>query len=222
MGNLFGVRRQKPLITAQDKAILQLKQQRDKIKIYQKQTETKIAESKGLAIKLFRDGKQERALVLFRRQKFMENIIDRTEKQLETLEQLVADIEYSQVEVSVVEGLKVGSEALKQLNALMNIDDIQQMMEDTEEAAEKQKQITDLLKTERFDEDHLLDELRELQVEQTLVTLPDVPEKAVTEQPTKQIIDELPEVPDTPMFKEEEGDEKEPIEPPKRLIKEMT
>lgn len=173
MGNLFGIRRT-PRVTAQDKAILQLKQQRDKIKIYQKKTESELESNKQLALELFRNGMKERALVVMKRRRCMEEIIARTDKQLETLEQLVSDIEFTQAEVSVVEGLKTGTEALKQLNSLMNISDIQQMMEDNQEAAEKQKEISDILQrsAERFDEAELLEEL-DLMVDK----LPDVPQE---------------------------------------------
>lgn len=161
MGNLFGVRRRAPVVTAQDRAVLQLKQQRDKIKIYQKKTESDLATNKDIALRLFQSGKKDRALVLMRRKKYMEDVITRTDKQLETLEHLVADLEYTQIEVSVVEGLRVGTEALKQLNSLMNVDDIQQMMEDNEEAAAKQREISEILQrsSERFDEQDLLQEL---------------------------------------------------------------
>lgn len=167
MGNLFGVRRRAPLVTPQDRAVLQLKQQRDKIKIYQKRTEAEMANGTRLALSLFKNGMKDRALIVLRRKKMMEDILTRTEKQLATLESLVTDIEYTQVEVSVVEGLKVGTEALKQLTSLMNIDDIQRMMEDNAEAAEKQNEISAILSqtTERYDEDDLLAELEQYKKE---------------------------------------------------------
>lgn len=164
MGNLFGVRRRAPQVTKQDRAVLQLKQQRDKIRIYQKRTEHELIKSKELALKLFQNDMKERALIVMKRRKCMEDIIHRTDKQLETLQQLVSEIEFTQAEVSVVQGLKIGNEALKQLTSLMNIEDIQQMMEDNQEAAEKQKEISDLLSqsAERFDDSELLNELNAL------------------------------------------------------------
>uniref|UniRef100_A0A6G1SE14 Charged multivesicular body protein 6 n=1 Tax=Aceria tosichella TaxID=561515 RepID=A0A6G1SE14_9ACAR len=205
MGNLFGVRRRAPQITAQDRAILQLKQQRDKIKIYQKRTESELARNAELALNLFKNGMKDRAIIVMRRKKMMEDILTRTDKQLETLESLVADIEYTQIEVSVVEGLRVGSEALKQLNSLMNIDDIQQMMEDNAEAAEKQREISAILSqsSERYAEDDLLKELEKYQTEATaakLDKLPSVPsevkpapEQTVPAEETAEPILESPE-----------------------------
>lgn len=164
MGNLFGVRRKAPQVTPQDRAVLQLKQQRDKIRIYQKRTEQELIKSKELALKLFQNNLKERALIVMKRRKCMEDIIHRTDKQLETLQQLASEIEFTQAEVSVVQGLKIGNEALKQLTSLMNIEDIQQMMEDNQEAAEKQREISDILSksSERFDDSELLQELDEL------------------------------------------------------------
>ena len=50
---------------------------------------------------------------------------------------LVHDIEFSQVERQVLNGLKEGNEALKKANEMFSIDEIEQIMDDTAEAAEK-------------------------------------------------------------------------------------
>lgn len=71
--------------------------------------------------------------------------MDRTEKQLDNLEQLVHDIEFAQVERRVLDGLKVGNEALKAANAMFSIEEIEQIMDDTEDAVEKQKEIDAML-----------------------------------------------------------------------------
>lgn len=202
MGNLFGVRRRPPsvVVTAQDKAILQMKQQRDKIRIYQKKIETELESNKELATQLFRAGFKDRALVLLRRRKAMQEIVNRTDKQLETLEQLVSDIEFTQAEVSVVQGLKTGTEALKQLTNLMNIDDIQQMMEDNAEAAQKQQEISDILaqSAERFDEDDLLKELEKLADKPSA-------EPATDSKPEEPIETKIGNLPDAPKDIKEEA-----------------
>lgn len=141
-----------------------------------------MTKNKQLALELYNKGLKERALVVLRRHKCLEEILKRTETQLMTLEGLVHDIEYTQIEVSVVEGLKVGSEALKQLNSLMNIDDIQQMMEDNAEAAEKQREIDNILSKSsvRLNEDDLLAELESLKPKPA-----PVPEKEEVEEEAK-------------------------------------
>lgn len=184
MGNFFGIRRrpttQAVIVTPQDHAVLQLKQRRDTIKIYQKRIESKLEEEKELAKKLLQANMKDRALVILRKKKFMEESLKRTDAQLATLEQLVQDVEFSQIQVSVVEALKVGSAALTQLNKMMSIDDIQLILENNQEAAEKQKQILDLLgDSDRYEESELMGELEEY--DKISLKLPDVPEEKIGE-----------------------------------------
>lgn len=233
MGNLFGVRRKTPQVTNQDKAILQLKQQRDKIRIYQKKTEQELIRSKEMALKLFQNNMKERAIIVMKRRKCMEDIINRTDKQLETLQQLVSEIEFTQAEVSVVQGLKIGNEALKQLTSLMNIEDIQRMMEDSQEAAEKQREITDILSrsSERFDDCELLqelDKLRECAKPQVAESGTNTPitigrENQVQIESRDEALDakieEIPSVPDSKLITDEDQSISEHIEKEKRSAK---
>lgn len=219
MGNFFGIRRRAPAITAQDRAILQLKNQRDRIKIFQKRVDSEIKTNRDLALKLYETNMRERALLVLRRAKFLEETVARTDKQLETLEQLVSDIEYTQIEVSVVEGLKVGTEALKQLNSLMNLDDIQKMMEDNEEAAQKQKEISSILSrtSERYDEDELVKELEQIsniesnKEEEQIIDLKglpevptEIPEPPLPEESIEQDATDTPEILEQPKTKRKE------------------
>jgi charged multivesicular body protein 6 len=69
----------------------------------------------------------------------MESILDKTDNQLMTLEKLVMDIEFSQVEKTVLEGLQTGNQALKQLHDILSIDKIESILDETKEGIEKQK-----------------------------------------------------------------------------------
>lgn len=67
------------------------------------------------------------------------------ENHLETIERLTQDVEWAQVEVNVVRNLEQGNEALKSLTALLNLDDIEKMLDETKDAAETQKEISDMI-----------------------------------------------------------------------------
>ena len=78
----------------------------------------------------------------------------------------------------VLDGLKVGNEALKKANEMFSIDEIEQIMDDTAEAIEKQKEIDALLSGQlsQEDEDDVLKELDDLlATEENLEDLPEVP-----------------------------------------------
>lgn len=110
MGNLFGKKQaKKPAarVTDQDRAILQLKQQRDKLKQYQKKVLAQLDRDRDVARKLLQEGKKDKAKLMLRKKKFQESLLEKTDGQLDNLEKLVHDLEFAQVEHEVVKGLEV-------------------------------------------------------------------------------------------------------------------
>ena len=178
-------------ITDQDKAILNLKKQRDQLKQYQKKIQGVLEKEKELAKQLLKEGKKDRAKLLLRKKKFQEGLLVKTDGQLDNLERLVQDLEFSQVEQQVLDGLKEGSAALKKANEMFSVDEVEQIMFDTQESVDKQREIDELLSgaLTQEGEDDVMAELDELlEVEQKL---PDVP---TTDIETEDI--RLPEVPE--------------------------
>ena len=164
MGGIFSKDKKETRINSHDKAVLDLKLQRDKLQQYQKKVEVTLENDRKMAKKLLSEGKKDRAKLLLRKKKFHESLLAKTDGQLDNLQQLVNDLEFAQVEQEVLNGLKIGNEALKKANAMYSITEIEQIMDDTAEAIEKQKEIDALisgqLSTE--DEDEVLKELDDL------------------------------------------------------------
>merc|ERR1712088_438531 len=168
MGGIFSKDKKESRINSHDKAVLDLKLQRDKLQQYQKRIELTLETDRQMAKKLLSEGKKDRAKLLLRKKKYQESLLTRTDGQLDNLQTLVNDLEFAQVEQQVVNGLKIGNEALKKANEMLSIDEIEQIMDDTAEAIEKQKEI-DLLISGQLSAE-----------EEEDVTLPEVP----TEEPT--------------------------------------
>lgn len=96
-----------------------------------------------------------RAKLLLKKKRFQEQLLFNADRQLEKLEKLTHDIEFAQVELEVVHGLKVGNEALKKVNDSLNIEDIETILDETREGIEKQNvsktgKFTILLKCKRI------------------------------------------------------------------------
>ncbi|KDR11542.1 charged multivesicular body protein 6-A [Zootermopsis nevadensis] len=181
MGALFGKsKKQQSRVTEHDKAVLQLKQQRDEIKQYQKRIEKNLEKDKQLACKLLQAGKKERAKLLLRKKRFQEQILQRTDIQLENLEFLVHDLEFCQIEMQVINGLKVGNEALKKIHEVLNVEEVEKILDETREGVEKQQEIDDLLAGALTPED---EEAVEEELEQIIqAEMPDVPQEEPTQQ----------------------------------------
>ena len=110
MGGLFS-KKEKSRITDQDRAILGLKKQRDQLKQYQRRIEGVlekvniscfspmqiIFQDRELARKLLKEGKKDRAKLLLRKKKYQEGLLDQTAGQLDNIERLCQDLEFTQV-----------------------------------------------------------------------------------------------------------------------------
>ncbi|CAL8274132.1 unnamed protein product [Lota lota] len=184
MGNVFGRKSHPSRITEQDRAILQLKQQRDKLKQYQKRITLQLEKERLLAKQLLTDGRKEKALVLLKKKRYQDQLLEKTENQISNLERMVQDIEFIQIELKVIEGLKVGNDCLKSMHEVMSIEDVERIMDETQEAIEYQRQIDEILagSLTQEDEDAVLAELEALTQGED-VQLPDVPTEPLPEVP---------------------------------------
>lgn len=202
MGNLFGKKKQSR-VTEQDKAILQLKQQRDKLRQYQKRINLQLEKERRLAKQLLKDGKKEKALLLLKKKRYQDQLLDKTENQIGNLERMVQDLEFAQIEKKVIDGLKVGNECLKKMHEVMSIEEVERILDETQDSIEYQRQIDEMLAGSftQEDEDAVLAELEA--ITQGDVELPDVPSA------------ELPEV---PAASEEKPERDRPRKKPEREL----
>ena len=65
----------------------------------------------------------------------------------------VHDIEFAQIESQVLEGLKQGNNSLKKMQEVMSLEEVEKIMDETADAVEYQRQISDLLGGSLSDED---------------------------------------------------------------------
>ncbi|KAG5832703.1 hypothetical protein ANANG_G00293950 [Anguilla anguilla] len=204
MGNIFGRKRRPTRVTEQDRAVLQLKQQRDKLKQYQKRISLQLDKERLLAKQLLKNGKKEKALLLLKKKRYQDQLLEKTENQISNLERMVQDIEFAQIETKVIEGLKVGNDCLKKMHEAMSIEEVERIMDETQDAIDYQRQIDDMLagSLTQEDEDAVLAELEAI-TEAEEVELPEVPAESLPEVP-----EEEPEVEPEP--EPERGAKKKP------------
>ncbi|KAF7705538.1 charged multivesicular body protein 6 [Silurus meridionalis] len=185
MGNIFG-KKKRSRVTEHDRAVLQLKQQRDKLKQYQKRITLQLEKERQLAKQLLKDGKKEKAILLLKKKRFQEQLLDKTENQISNLERMVQDIEFAQIEIKVIEGLKVGNDCLKKMHEVMSIEEVERIMDETQESIEYQRQIDDILagSLTQEDEDAVLAELEA--ITQGDIELPEVPDEQLPEIPDQE------------------------------------
>ncbi|XP_070976100.1 charged multivesicular body protein 6-like isoform X2 [Oncorhynchus clarkii lewisi] len=132
-----------------------------------------------------------KALLLLKKKRYQDQLLDKTENQISNLERMCQDIEFAQIEMKVVEGLKVGNDCLKSLHEAMSIEDVERIMDETQEGIEYQREIDEMLagSLTQEDEDAVLAELEA--ITQGELDLPEVPDESLPDVP--EAADEEPE-----------------------------
>ncbi|XP_024902905.1 charged multivesicular body protein 6 isoform X2 [Pteropus alecto] len=106
---------------------------------------------------------------------------------------MVQSIEFTQIEMKVIEGLRFGNECLNKMHQVMSIEEVERVLDETQEAVEYQRQIDELLAGSftQEDEDAILEELNAITQEQ--IELPEVPSEPLPDRkPVKDLVQTRP------------------------------
>ncbi|KAI2658315.1 Charged multivesicular body protein 6 [Labeo rohita] len=149
----------------------QLKQQRDKLKQYQKKITLQMEKERQLAKQLLKDGKKEKALLLLKKKRYQDQLLDKTENQISNLERMV-----------------------------LSIEEVEKIMDETHDAIEYQKQIDEMLagSLTQEDEEAVLAELEAITQGDADLELPEVPEEELPEVPEQEPVREKEKVKKNP------------------------
>ncbi|RVD81208.1 uncharacterized protein DFL_009082 [Arthrobotrys flagrans] len=192
-------------VTAQDRAILDMKVQRDKLKAYKKRIQVVLDREHEIARECLRNDQKDKALLALRKRKFQEQLLSKTDKQLEALEQLTSNIEFALIQKDVLYGLQQGNTVLKQIEKEMSLEKAEKIMGDTEDAIAYQKQLDEIITRNMSNEDQdAVDEefesmLREAKAEQRIQqglapeevpAMPNVPNSDLVSSPVEQTEEE--------------------------------
>ncbi|CAL8141633.1 unnamed protein product [Orchesella dallaii] len=177
-----------PEMTAQT-AVLTLKVQRSEVQKYKLELVSRQLEETQIIKQLVQSGKMESAKLLLKKQKFHTYLVEESERQLESiLRQCEADditIGQKIDESQAARGVEKGGEALKQIRLLMELDNLDKILEESEESIQKQRELDRVILLSAGVEDpKFLDSLKavEKEVEEMKVTEAVAAEKAEPEE----------------------------------------
>ncbi|TRX92876.1 hypothetical protein FHL15_006282 [Xylaria flabelliformis] len=122
------------------RAILDLKNQRDKLHQYQRRITLLTDKETDIARQMLAAGDKKRALLALRRKKYQEQLLSKTDAQLAQLEQLMRNVEFALIQKDIVYGLQQGTAVLKEIHAEMGgIEHVEKLMGETADAIAYQK-----------------------------------------------------------------------------------
>ena len=162
MGNAFGKKKKKTKknrggITAQDRAVLDLKNARDKLRRFQSKLDAESDQLTTRASQLLKDGKKDRALLTLKFRRFRQDKANAVDGQLLRLEDMVSAIRWEERQSEVISALREGTDALKSLHEDMG--DVSALMDETQDQLAMEREVSALLSGDTADDSELLKEL---------------------------------------------------------------
>lgn len=161
-------------ISDEDRALLDIKAQRDQLLAQRRRLDTQVAKD-GEAIKrLVAAGQKQRAVLALKLKKNREQLSLDTEGHLRRLEVLVESVEFARVQRDTVEALAAGVATLKQIQKQIGgVDQVERLLGEHEDALEAQREINALLAgTASVEDAEALAELARYEEEARLPALP--------------------------------------------------
>jgi charged multivesicular body protein 6 len=192
-----------------DRAVLDLKNSRDRLSRYKTKTTNDCDKLLSRAQDLNKnststnaDATKNTVLNILKLRKYKLKEVENVNAQLLTIEQMVVNIQTKEEEAEVLAALKTGKNALQKLHEENTVEDVLKLMEEVEEQNEMEREINDILvgQGERAGENALTaDDMMELEAEMAAMEQEILDEKktsvAADEDTTGEV--DLPEVPDT-------------------------
>lgn len=122
-------------------------------------------------------GDKKGALFALKQKKMYDKQVQNLDNQLLTLEQQKVALENANISATVVNTMAAGTTAMRNIQATMDVDSVNDMRDDLEEQMDMTNEINDAIGQplgEAMDEDELLGELDDLVAEDTDMMMPDM------------------------------------------------
>jgi len=187
-------------ITDIDRAVLDLKNTRDKLTKYTVQLETSIEKLMIRAKTAKEQNKPKTALGLLRLKKYKQAQVESVQTQLLNVHTMIGSIDSQQQNNQIVISLKAGKDALAKLHQETTVEDVLDLMDEIKEQNEMEQEINDVLNgavpTLTADQEVAVEaEFAALQAEMEGTTTTTAP--AATEKEEEKVNDlDMPQVPD--------------------------
>lgn len=178
-----------PRVTQQDKAILQVKLQKDKLLQYQRRINVLIKSERANIKKLLKTqapSDKAMAKTILKKIKYQEILIEKTMNQILNLENMISNIEFKLIENEFLKGLSNGNEIMKKLNNELNLNKVEDIIDEFNENLQYQNEIDELLSTAVVNQDfneELDSELHQLEIE---LAMPEAPKETLVAAPAAE------------------------------------
>lgn len=183
-------------VTSKDKAVLDLKNARDRLKKYQARLDIEANQLHDSAKRLLQAGKRDRAKLALKLKKYKEQQMHQADEHLIQVLGMLDTVEWETQQLQVFEGLKAGNSILNAIHKEMTVEAVEELMLETEEAQATANEISRIIGGSLTveDEDAVLSELAEIEKMEADSLAAAMPEAPTTALETAEVSVEVPAV----------------------------
>ena len=203
MGGLFGKKKSSATLNNDEKAMLDCKLARDKIKQYIKRLEKNAALKKEKSKEALKAKNKDRARMLLKQSKMYSEQIKSADGQLNMIEDQISALETAFIQRDGLKTLEEGNAALKQLQSECNIEKWEKVRDDLDGMKEANNEITEFFKEKGIGEEEVEDDLNKEM-------------EKLSKELSIEVDIELPDAHNEKVFVPEE--QKEEVKPKKQLV----
>ena len=131
-------------VTDKDRAILNLKNARDKLRRYRVKLSKESIILENQARKLIAMKMQTRALVVLKLKRYKQKELDSLELKLLNIFTMIEDLEMAALDASILNAIEAGTRELNRIHEERTLDEVQDLLEETQDAIEV-SMVADLL-----------------------------------------------------------------------------
>jgi charged multivesicular body protein 6 len=128
--------RQQDRITEKDRAILDLKNVRDKLKRYRQRLEKDSEKLEFQARELIAMKQKNRALLVLKLKKFKREELEGLDQRLMNVLKTIEDVEWASINMKVIGAIEAGTRELNRMHEEMPLEKVQALMGESDEAFE--------------------------------------------------------------------------------------
>lgn len=141
-------------VSEDDRALLDLKAQRDQLAGHQRRMERLAEKSRTAAASFLKAGNKQRAMLALRKKRQHEELSVECAGHVAKVEELILGVETACLQRDTVEALKLGVATIRKVQVEMGgVDQVQRLLDDHADAAEAQKEISEALAAAGIAED---------------------------------------------------------------------
>lgn len=123
-------------IHTKDKAILNLKLARDKLRRYRSKMEIDMKKLESQARELIALKLKNRALLVLKLKRYKEKEVDGIDAKLMTVQSQISDLEWASINLTIITAIESGTRELNRIHEERSLEDVQMLMDETNEAIE--------------------------------------------------------------------------------------